>query len=162
MKRKNRIASAFLCGLITIIVVSCDVSAKYEREERDKIDNYLASNPDLNFVLKASGLYYLEVETGAGELAATSDTAFVMYTGKYLDGTVFDTNIVSEDTLVFAVNEGWVIPGFDEGVTYMREGGKAIFLVPSILAYGSTGWYPIPGYTPLLFDAELVRLIPGP
>jgi len=163
MKRiQNHITSIILFGVILITAVSCKVSKKYEDEERAEIDNYLANHPDLAFELKPSGLYYLEVEIGPGELTVTHDTAFIMYTGMYLDGTVFDTNVGTEDTLIFPVDEGWVLLGFDEGITYMRDGGKAKFLVPSNLAYGSTGWYPIPGYTPLLFDVELVRLIPGP
>jgi FKBP-type peptidyl-prolyl cis-trans isomerase len=163
MKRiQNHIASIILFGVILIIALSCNVSKKYEDDERAQIDSYLANNPGLAFELKPSGLYYLEVELGSGELAVTHDTVFIMYTGMFLGGTVFDTNVGTIDTLIFPVDEGWVLPGFDEGVTYMRDGGKAKFLVPSILAYGSTGWYPIPGYTPLLFDVELVRLIPGP
>ncbi|HBE43065.1 MAG TPA: hypothetical protein DDW27_18040 [Bacteroidales bacterium] len=45
----------------------------------------------------------------------------------------------------------------------MRGGGKALFLVPSRLAYGPTGnYYTIPGFTPLLFNVELVRVKQGP
>jgi FKBP-type peptidyl-prolyl cis-trans isomerase len=40
----------------------------------------------------------------------------------------------------------------------MREGGKALFLMPSKLAYGSAGYYSIPGYTPLLFEVDLVKV----
>ena len=55
-----------------------------------------------------------------------------------------------------------LIAGFDEGITYMKEGGKATFLIPSKLAYGTSGYYTIPGYTPLLYDVQLVKVIPGP
>ena len=59
--------------------------------------------------------------------------------------------------------EGALIYGFDEGITFMKAGGKATLLVPSNLAYGASGnGYGIPGYTPLLFDVELVRVKPGP
>jgi FKBP-type peptidyl-prolyl cis-trans isomerase len=50
------------------------------------------------------------------------------------------------------------VAGFEEGVTYMREGGIAKFLVPSGLAFGPYGTYSIAGYTPLLFDVELIKL----
>ena len=158
----KQITSLTLFGILTIIAVSCNVSAKYEKEERASIDDYLSSNPTLNFEIKPSGLYYLEVTTGTGGLAETSDTAYVKFTGKFLDGTVFDTNVGKDDTLVRPVNEGWLIPGLDEGISYMREGGKSLLLIPSSLAYGPAGWWPIPGYTPLLIDVELVLLIPGP
>jgi FKBP-type peptidyl-prolyl cis-trans isomerase len=44
----------------------------------------------------------------------------------------------------------------------MQEGGKASFLIPSKLAYGSSGYYTIGGYTPLLYDVELLLVKPGP
>jgi FKBP-type peptidyl-prolyl cis-trans isomerase len=44
----------------------------------------------------------------------------------------------------------------------MKEGGKATFLIPSKLAYGTQGNYSVPGYTPVIFDIQLVRVIPGP
>ncbi len=63
----------------------------------------------------------------------------------------------------FPVAEGYLIAGFDEGISYMKEGGKATFLLPSSLAYGSAGLlYQLPGYTPLLYDVELVKVSPGP
>jgi len=161
-KNIKQITSLILFGILTIIAVSCNPTAKFEKVERDNIENYLNSNPTLNFVLKPSGLYYLEVTTGTGVLAETSDTAYIKFTGKYLDGSVFDSNVEIEDTLVRPVNEGWLIPGLDEGITYMREGGKSLLLIPSSLAYGPAGWWPIPGYTPLLIDVELVLLKPGP
>ncbi len=58
----------------------------------------------------------------------------------------------------FVVGEN--ISGFDEGITLMAEGGKSTILIPSSLAYGTIGRYPgIPGYTPLLFDLELVKVV---
>jgi FKBP-type peptidyl-prolyl cis-trans isomerase FkpA len=153
----------FAAVVISLILLSsCNPTEKYEKEEAAKIQAYLDDNPDLVFQLKESGLYYLEVLTGPGPLAVEHDTAYVMYTGKYLNGTVFGTNTgPDDDTLIFPVYEGWLIPGFDEGITYMREGGKATFLMSSDLGYGNSGYY-MAAYTPLLFDVELVKLTPGP
>jgi FKBP-type peptidyl-prolyl cis-trans isomerase len=55
-----------------------------------------------------------------------------------------------------------MIAGFDEGITYMKAGGKAKFLVPSSLGYGPSGYYTIPGYTALLYEVELVKVSKGP
>jgi len=150
----------FISTVLLLTVTSCDPTAKYEREEESRIQDYLKSNLTLAFQKKASGLYYLEVQAGQGRLAVTHDTAYVKYTGKFLDGTVFDTNIGITDTLFFPVNEETLISGFDEGITYMNEGGKAMFLIPSFLGYGNSGYY-MPSYTPILFDVELVKLKPG-
>jgi peptidyl-prolyl cis-trans isomerase A (cyclophilin A) len=152
--------SIFMTFAFLLTVAACDPAEKKEREEEEAIESYLASNSNLQFERKESGLYFLEVEAGTGPQVTTGDTAYVKYTGKLLDGTVFDTNVGKTDTLKFAVNEGYVLQGFDEGVMYMSEGGKAMFLIPSNLAYGSTGYY-FPSYTPVLFDVELVKLVPG-
>jgi FKBP-type peptidyl-prolyl cis-trans isomerase FkpA len=152
----------FLTVVLMISLISCDPSKKYIKEENSKIQDYLNLNTNLNFDLKPSGLYYLEVTAGTGRQAVTHDTAYVKYTGKLLDGTIFDTNVGRADTLVRPVNEGYLISGLDEGITYMKQGGKALLLIPSKLAYGSYGSYPIPGYTPLLFDIELVKVKAGP
>jgi FKBP-type peptidyl-prolyl cis-trans isomerase len=162
IKRNIQVIQLFLTVVLMISLVSCDPSKKYEKEESTKIQEFLTSNNNLNFVLKPSGLYYLEVQAGTGRLAVKHDTAYVKYTGKFLNRTVFDTNVGKTDTLIFAVDEGWLITGFDEGITYMREGGKAMLLIPSKLAYGTSGYYIIDGYTPLLYDVELVKVTPGP
>jgi FKBP-type peptidyl-prolyl cis-trans isomerase len=98
---------------------------------------------------------------GTGPAPVTHDTAYVIYTGSFLDGTVFDSN-VGKANLIFPVDEGVLIQGFDEGVLYMKQGGKAQFLIPSSLGYGTQGYYSIGGYTPLLYDVELVLVKPGP
>lgn len=163
IKKNIQTILLFLTVVLMISLVSCDPAKKYEKEERSKVQEYLSNNSNLNFVLKPSGLYYLEVQPGAGRLAVSHDTAFVKYTGKFLDGTAFDTNVGEPDSLVFPVNENWILSGLDEGITFMNEGGKAIFLLPSELAYGKTGAYPyIKGYTPLLFEVELVKVKAGP
>ncbi len=162
MIRKSIPALLIFFGIVLILsVTSCSNPAKKaEREEEALINRYLTDNPNLDFVKETSGLYFLEVQPGQGNIAVTHDTAYVKYTGKFLDGTVFDTNVGDADTLIFLVNEGYLIPGFDEGITYMKQGAKAMFLVPSYLAYGSSGYY-MPAYTPVLFDVELVKLKAG-
>lgn len=169
-KVKKHIANIVLSGLIMIFLLSCNRgNEKYEEQEKEEIAAFLADNPNLAFELKPSGLYYYEILTGTGDLAETHDTAYIMYTCKFLNGTVFYSNVGTTDTLkIEGVNEGWAIPGFDEGITYMREEGHSMLLVPSSLAYGSTGYFDyytyttiIPGYTPLLYDLELVR-VTGP
>ncbi len=150
-----------LTGILAISLYSCNPARQYEKDEQSAIDDYISKNPNLDFELKESGLYYYEMQAGTGRTPVLHDTAYVMYTGKFLNGTVFDTNIGTTDTLIFPVDEGWVISGFDEGITYMKEGGKALFLIPSSLAYGPTGYYTIGGYTPLLYEVYLAKVVPG-
>jgi FKBP-type peptidyl-prolyl cis-trans isomerase FkpA len=163
MIRKNGlILSLLLSSVLILTVSSCDPGAKYEKQERAEIQDYFSNNPNQTFVLEPSGLYYYEVQVGTGIKPVKHDTAWVKYTGKFLDGTVFDTNVGKADSLKVPVDEGWLIPGFDEGITLVNKGGKAMLLLPSSLAYGPTGYYIIGPYTPLLFDIELVRVKKGP
>jgi hypothetical protein len=128
--------------------------------EHTQINNYIANNTDLNFQLKNSGLYYLELTTGTGVSLVTDDVAYVKYTGKFLNGKVFDTNVGTSDTLVFPLNRETVISGLNEGVSYMNVGGKALLLIPSNLAFGEGGYYyVVPGNTPILFEVDLVRAV---
>ncbi len=143
-----------------ILFASCNPSDKYVKEEKRQIQDYLSKNSGLNFVQKPSGLYYLEVVTGTGRSPVISDSAFVRYTGKFLDNTVFSSNVSSGTLLGFIVGQN--ILGIDEGVSLMKEGGKSTFLIPSALGFGSIGNFSagISGYTPLLYDIELVKVVP--
>jgi len=151
-----------LTAVVLFLLVSCDPSKKFEKEEATEIKNYLNANSTLNFVLQPSGLYYLEVVAGTGISPVTNDSVFVKYTGKFLDGTIFESNASSATAYGFIV--GTRIEGFDEGVTLMKVGGKSTLLIPSKLAYGSYGTTTansyIGGYTPLLFDIQLVKVVP--
>jgi FKBP-type peptidyl-prolyl cis-trans isomerase len=160
MRRKTRVW--LFLTIITFIVLgtSCNPVKKYEEEERQRIQDYLAAHPDIIFDLKKSGLYYSDVVVGTGIHAATHDTAYVMYSGTLLDGTVFDKNEGTADTAIFPINERAVLLGFDEGITYMNVGGKAIFLIPSYLAFGQYN-YGFPAYTPVIYTARLVKIVPS-
>jgi len=159
LKMSNLIKNVLFAGLIMSLVSSCDPTKKYEEQEAEKIQKYLSDHPDLNFTLKQSGLYYLDVTAGTGDQPVAGDSALVFYTGYLLDGTEFDSN-EGDPAYKFPVGEGFVIPGFDEAVMLMREGGTAKILIPSYLGYGNSGYY-MPSYTPLLFDVELDSVIVG-
>ena len=152
-----------LSVLILITQDSCNRSTNYDDQETSDIQYFINTHPQVNFELKPSGLYYYEVKKGHGLLAQTHDTAYAFFSLKFLDGTVLQTNFNTKDTLIFSVNEGIFIKGFDEGITYMSEGGESLLIVPSSLGYGSAGRSDyIPGYTPLFFDIVLARIKPGP
>jgi FKBP-type peptidyl-prolyl cis-trans isomerase len=163
MIRKRSLTAVLVISVIVVLSMgSCDPARKFEKQEKEDIDRYLSDNANLDFELKPSGLYYLNVFEGTGIMPVKSDTVYLFYTGKFIDGTIFDSNVGTKDTLILPIGEGWLISGFDEGTMYMKVGGKSSLIIPSDLAYGSAGRGPIPGYTPLLFDLELVKVKPGP
>ena len=163
IQRKEIKHFAMLSGLVLMAFLSsCDPSGNsvdLEEQEQLSIASFLSANDTLDFERKASGLYYFDLSVGTGPLAEANDTAYIFYAMQYLTGSIFDTNFETTDTLIFKVNGGKLIPGFEEGVSYMREGGRSIFLAPSSLAYGSAGNYYISPYTPFIFQTHLVRLV---
>jgi FKBP-type peptidyl-prolyl cis-trans isomerase len=133
------------------------LKAELEANEAAMIKEYLNKNSSLNFKLQSSGLYYCEILLGTGNPPILHEIAYIRYLGKYL-GKIFDSHIGGENGFSFPVGERKVIAGLDEGIKLMKVGGKAIFLMPSKLAYGTEGYYEIPGYTPLLYEVELLEI----
>lgn len=111
--------------------------------------------------ITASGLEYVEIEAGTGPAPQPGDMVSVHYTGTLEDGTEFDSS-VGRDPFQFTLGQGQVIPGWDEGIALMREGGKAQLIIPSELGYGPAGSGPIPPDATLIFDVELVAVQPTP
>ena len=157
IKGKNRIGLSVIAGIVIISISSCNVTKKYEKEEEANIQTYITNHPTLNYEKKASGLYYLDTEVGTGAQVATGDSVFLMFDGFYLNGIKFGTNYGTTDTVKGRAGSGDFIAGFDEAITYMKAGGKSKVVVPSYLAYGTSG-YSMPAYTTLLYDIYLVRL----
>jgi len=162
MKNNIRTILFSVTTILLIILVSCNPAKKYEKAEESEIQDYLSKNANLTFEKKTSGLYFLDVTVGTGRAPINKDTVWVKYTGKFLNGTTFDTNVGTADSLKFPVYQGYMIYGIEEGVSYMKEGGKSMLIIPSSLAYGTMGYNIIPGYTPLLFELELVKVKAGP
>lgn len=157
MVMKMKYSLLALTAIIAVISVSCNFTQKYEKEEEDKIQAYLNQHSSQNFEKKSSGLYYLEVTTGSGIQPETHDTVYAFYTGKYLDGTAFDSNVGKTDTLIFPLKEGWVIEGLEEGISYMKVGGSSVLLIPSYLGFGNYD-YRMPAYTPTIFEITLAKV----
>lgn len=151
--------------MITLFLgVSCLKETSEETlkvKESTSIQEFLSLNDTLDFVVKSSGLHYHEMKAGTGLQPGVHDTAFVFYTVKTLTGLIVDSNVGTIDTLVFPVGEKKMLDGFDEGVSYMRNGGESLILLPSSLAYGSTGWGHVGPYTPLIIKIDLVRVKPA-
>ncbi|ROT15671.1 FKBP-type peptidyl-prolyl cis-trans isomerase [uncultured Muribaculum sp.] len=104
-----------------------------------------------------SGLQYEVLEEGTGKLPSAGDNVTVHYTGKLIDGTVFDSSVDRGAPATFGVTQ--VIPGWVEALQMMKEGAKWRLFIPSNLAYGPNGAGNIIGpNSTLIFDVELIKV----
>ncbi len=103
-----------------------------------------------------SGLQYLVLKEGNGVKPGPNDAVTVHYTGRLIDGTVFDSSVERGEPATFAV--GQVIPGWVEGLQLMSEGAAWRLFIPSNLAYGPHGTGPIQPNSTLIFDVQLIKV----
>ena len=124
----------------------------------EKGEKFLAENKTKEGVkTTASGLQYKITKEGTGNSPKATDRVLVHYEGKLLDGTVFDSSIKRGEPIAFPLNR--VIPGWTEGLQFLKEGGKAILYIPSKLAYGSRGAGGAIGPDEtLIFEVELIKV----
>lgn len=128
---------------------------------RDRNAKFLEENKKRKEVTTtASGLQYEVMKRGTGTVSPTSaDKVEVHYHGTMYDGTIFDSSVQRGQTAKFPLNG--VIPGWTEGLQYMKEGDKFKFFIPYNLAYGDRGRGPvIKGYSTLVFEVELIKVNP--
>jgi FKBP-type peptidyl-prolyl cis-trans isomerase FklB len=103
-----------------------------------------------------SGLQYKVLKEGTGEMPKTGQEVTVHYTGKLIDGTVFDSSIDRGEPAKFKTDQ--VIPGWTEALLMMPVGSKWELVIPSELAYGSRATGPIPANATLVFEVELLEI----
>ena len=112
-----------------------------------------------NYRSTESGLIIANEIEGSGVKAESGKKVSVHYTGKLMDGTVFDSSLERGDPIEFNLGAGMVIKGWDEGISELKVGGKATFIIPSHLGYGDRGYPPvIPEKATLEFDVELINV----
>ena len=122
-------------------------------------EEFLAYNKNKEGILTTnSGLQYKILKEGKGEKPTLSSTVSVHYTGKLINGAVFESTRSDKEPTTFKVNE--VIQGWVEGLQLMKEGAQYRFFIPQELAYGSTyKSSEIQPFTALVFDIELIEIV---
>jgi FKBP-type peptidyl-prolyl cis-trans isomerase len=103
-----------------------------------------------------SGLSYEIIEPGSGAYPTPEDVVVVHYTGRLVDGTVFDSSASRGEPTSFQLNQ--VIPGWAQGLQKISVGGTIKLHIPADLAYGDTGRPGIPPASALVFIVELLEV----
>lgn len=136
--------------------------AKLAQYEDAVIQSYLSKNSLAGFTKSADGIWYKITEPGTGtKIIGLDSTLTFNYTGKLLNGTVFETN-----EGVSTILSGY-IPSWQKIVPLIKEGGSVRFVAPSSFSYGlagsqasSVGQVSIPAFAPLDFDVKVTKVGP--
>jgi len=144
-----------------------------ESDELEILNQYIQDN-NITVEPTANGMYFISRKKGSGEQAAAGKKVKVNYEGRLINGKYFDTSVEevakaqglyderrTYQPFEFTLGQGEVIPGWDEGIAMMKEGGKATLIIPSKLAYGAN---PRPGgvikpFNTLIFEVELIEVM---
>ncbi len=148
---------------LAVVLAACDTGSTTTTTGPLTNDDFAPTlNVDLAAMVRTtSGLYYQDLEVGQGDEAVAGVTVTVHYEGWLANGTKFDSSRDRGQPFTFALGAGFVIPGWDEGVAGMRVGGLRKLVIPPNLAYGAAGVPPtIPGNATLVFDIELLEVVP--
>ena len=134
-----------------------DANKMYVKRESDEIDQYV-NHKAWKMTTTGTGLRYMIVTEGKGELAKLKQYARVKYKISLLDGTVCYTS-EEKGTKEFLIGQDNVESGLHEGIKLLHEGDKAKFILPSHLAHGLIGDKDkIPRRSPIVYDIELIQL----
>ena len=122
-------------------------------------ERFLAENAKKPGVkVTPSGLQYKVITEGHGDVPKASDEVEVIYEGRLVDGTVFDST-AKHGSKSDKFGAGKLIKGWTEALTMMPVGSKWELYIPSELAYGARQAGNIPPYSPLIFTLELVDIV---
>lgn len=121
-----------------------------KKKDKQLLTKYLAENK-ITAKPDADGVYFWETGTGTGEPLMPGMVVGVKYTGKYLNGTIFDANtlVEGEDPMYFRLGIDPMVQGFTNSVMKMKKGGKATFILPPKMGYNDS--------LTRVFDVEVVE-----
>ncbi|MBI4931528.1 MAG: FKBP-type peptidyl-prolyl cis-trans isomerase [Bacteroidetes bacterium] len=130
-----------------------------EFEEKKILDKYMADS-SIPAQLIGNGMYYIKLQEGKGLTPDSGSVALLNYRGSFLNGRCFDFFFESQPFEYMVGQEDQLIKGLEIGVRRMHEGEKAKFIIPSHLAFGSSGSSTeiVPPFTTVIYEVELLKV----
>jgi FKBP-type peptidyl-prolyl cis-trans isomerase len=174
MNKRKGLFSILVFLSIILLLHACDKEDKRIEEEKIKLQKYLQDNGYSDILPTESGLYYVILEDSDGDSPAPTHHVMINFTGSLIDGKVFETSdydlavtkgIFRTDKLYGPTKlslSGMNIPGLTEGLLKMKTGGKSRIIIPSRLAFYNVDYGIIPPFSTLIYDVELLEVIPDP
>jgi len=124
------------------------------------IEEFLKKN-NMDVMPTENGVYMKISIPGAGPMPVKGDTVFVAYTGRLLEGTIFDQSVDNSKPFSFVLGSNTVIAGWEESIPFLNKGSIARLVIPSDLGYGAQPYGKLPGYSTLVFDIEILDIKKG-
>ncbi len=148
------VSAAMLASIVVVVLVTGGGDGSDTPEELTKPEVEVPEGPP------PDELVVEDLEEGDGTAAAAGDQITVQYVGvDYETGEEFDSSYGNPEPFSFALGTGAVIPGWDEGIEGMKEGGQRQLVIPPDLAYGEQGQPPAIGPdATLVFVVDLVSV----
>jgi FKBP-type peptidyl-prolyl cis-trans isomerase FkpA len=173
---QNKLSGAafFLLSFLLLLSPSCNKEDDGVEQENIKLLEYLEQMGYTAVEPTSSGLYFVSLRASEGTSPVRTDYVNINFTGRLIDGTVFETsdralaianNIEREDKLYGPFKfllETMTLAGLREGLLMMKEGEIARLIMPSHLAFGQSRVGIIPSYSTLVYDVELLEVIKDP
>ena len=132
---------------------------KGEFEEKKTLDKYIAECGIHDLPID-NGMYYINLMKGSGVSTDSGRIVLLNYRGYFLNGRCFDSSFETQPFEYIIGTEEQLIPGLAMGVRRMHEGEKAKFIIPSHLAFGSSGSSTgiVPPFTTVIYEVELLKV----
>lgn len=166
LKTIKNLAPIILFSL-SVLVSSCvntDLPDRTAETEQQEISEALSSLQSAGYNVDTTklGVYYVMNKLGSGPYPQSSDTCFMIYTGFFLNGVIFDSSglYYTDSIWQFNFRQVSLIPGFNDAIELLNKGAEADVIIPSLLAYGIYGYGDIPPYTPLVFSMKMKDVRP--
>jgi FKBP-type peptidyl-prolyl cis-trans isomerase len=165
MKRRTAIlglAGAMLPGFASQ-ALAADDALSIANNQKFLADYKSQNQKGFSVVVRPSGLMFHIIQNGYGKRPLSTDTVKVYYTGKLINGVIFDG---TSPGLPASFRLNSVIPGWIEAMQLMREGDHWQLVIPPNLGYGvrgsPDGGQSVPPNQVLIFDIKLLETTPAP
>ena len=154
-----KIASILSIILIIITLFSCSIESYSTKKfvANNEIISYLNDN-GYEVAPDSLGLIYIALKQGNGVFPNDNDVVAFHYTGYYLNGEVFDSSYDKKRPLIVQLGENKLIKGLEYSLLKMDKGAKSKVIIPFYLAYDDMENGPVPPYSNLIFEIELIDI----
>jgi FKBP-type peptidyl-prolyl cis-trans isomerase len=168
MNKTTKLIVYTIAILIPFFIYSCvgtnDVSERTAETERQELNQAITKLEAAGYDIDTTdlGVFYIMNKQGTGPKPQKGDTCYLIYTGFFLNGTIFDSSADYYQDSIWQFNylEVNLIPGFNDGVGILNKDAEADIIIPSSLAYGASGYGTIPPFTPLAFSMKMRDIKP--